>query len=326
MTNGKKIVSRQMSSCGPVMRVFAVAAAAISLLGSPHAQSAEGGSSHYLPGTAGEFGIALPPEPGLQVANILWYQTGSVNRTVLQGQVDVGLDLDLVLDLVAATYTFDTGFLGASYTMGIAVPFGWARLDGKAAGPQGGSVGFTEDAVQLSDIAVTPVQLNWSSGTFHFKLAESVIAPTGGYDTSDRVNLGRNYWSFDTVGAVTWLNPDSGSEVSVAPGIMLNTENNDTDYKTGAEFHLDFTANQFLSKTFALGVRGYYYDQVTGDSGSGAVLGSFKSESFGMGPGFLWTPAAAGGKLAIAAKWLHDFHAKNRFDSDYGILTIGWNF
>lgn len=309
-----------------LLPVLAATVATIGLLSVPAAQAAEGASSHYLPGTAGDFGLAVPPEPGLQVANVVWYQTGSVGQTVLQGQVDVGLDLDLVLDLVVATYTFDTSFLGGRYTMGVAIPFGWAELKAKATGPMGGTAGFTEDAFQLSDIALTPVQLNWSTGKFSFKLAESVIAPTGGYDTDDRVNLGRNYWSFDTIAAVTWLNPGTGTEVSVAPGIMFNTENNDTNYRTGTEFHLDFTANQFLSKTFALGMRGYYYDQVTGDSGSGAVLGSFKSESFGLGPGFLWTPAFAGGKLAIAAKWLHDFEAKNRFDSDYGMLTVGWKF
>ncbi len=77
------------------------------------------------------------------------------------------------------------------------------------------------------------------------------------------------------------------------------TENNDTDYQSGTEFHLDFTANQFLSETFALGVRGYYYNQFTGDSGSGARLGDFQGESFGLGPGFIWFPAFADAKLAV---------------------------
>jgi hypothetical protein len=100
---------------------------------------------------------------------------------------------------------------------------------------------------------------------------------------------------------------------------MLNTENDDTDYTTGAEFHIDFTANQFLSETFAIGLRSYYYRQVTGDSGRGAVLGDFKSESLGIGPGFFWTPKFAGGKLVVLGTWLHDLEADNRFKSDYGI-------
>lgn len=309
-----------------VATTIGAAITALGVLAASQALAAEGAASHYLPGVAGDFGVALPPDPGLQVANVLWFQSGDVGATVLQGQVNVGLDVETVLDIVAATYTFDTTFLGGRYTVGLAIPFGYAKLDALATGPLGGSAGFSADSFNISDISLTPLQLNWSAGNFHFKLAESVIAPTGDYDTDDVVNLGRNYWSFDTLGAVTWFNPGSGTEVSVAPGVMFNTENNKTDYKTGTEFHVDFMANQFLAKTFAVGVKGYYYQQITGDSGSGAVLGDFKSESFGIGPGFLWTPAFAGGKLAIAGKWMHDFTAKNRFESDYGMLTVGWKF
>ena len=92
------------------------------------------------------------------------------------------------------------------------------------------------------------------------------------------------------------------------------------------EFHVDFAANQFLAPTFALGLKGYWYQQVSGDSGSGASLGDFKSESLGLGGGFVWSPAAAGGALAIAGKVMFDVHAENRFDSTYGMLTVGWKF
>jgi hypothetical protein len=53
-----------------------------------------------------------------------------------------------------------------------------------------------------------------------------------------------------------------------------------------------------------------------GDSGSGATLGDFKSESFAMGPGFVWIPKAGGGRLTVLGKWMHDFSAENRFESD----------
>jgi len=89
---------------------------------------------------------------------------------------------------------------------------------------------------------------------------------------------------------MTWANAPTGTAISIAPGIMVNTENDETDYKTGTEFHLDFVINQFLSKSVAVGIRGYYYKQITGDSGSGAVLGDFKSESYGIGPGVVWIP------------------------------------
>jgi hypothetical protein len=125
---------------------------------------------------------------------------------------------------------------------------------------------------------------------------------------------------------VTWFDPEMGMELSVAPGIMVNTENSSTDYQTGTEFHVDFTLNQFLSPSFALGIRGYYYDQITDDSGAGALLGDFQSDSFGAGPGFVWMPGFGGGKLTVLGKWMHDFTAENRFESDYFTLTGAWKF
>jgi hypothetical protein len=245
---------------------------------------------------------------------------------VLQGQVSITLDLDLFLDIPVATYTFERPFLGGTYTMGLAMPFGNGNLKGRITGPLGNFISREDSSFDLSDVVITPLQLNWNYGYFSLKLAEAVIAPTGGYDINNLVNLGRNYWSFDTVGAVTWFRPERGLEVSVAPGIMINTKNNKTNYKTGTEFHLDFAVNQFLAETFAVGVKGYYYDQMSGDSGSGAVLGDFKSQALALGPGFVWIPKAAAGKLTVMGKWQHDLQHRHRFDSDYFTLTAGWKF
>ncbi len=290
----------------------------------PAAFAAEGASSHYLPGAVGDIFLAVPPEPGFTAANTFWYQTGTTGAALLEGQLSLGLDLDLFLNLASLSYTFEQEILGGRYTIGTAIPFGYADIDGALTGPRGGRIGFSDNSFDLSDIAIIPLQMNWSSGRWSFRFWESIVAPTGGYDASgsDLANLGRNYWSFDTVGAVTWFNPDSGTEMSMAPGVMFNTENSDTDYETGTEFHLDFVANQFLSETFALGLRGYYYKQLTGDSGSGTTLGDFESESFALGPGFVWT----GGRFTVLGKWLHDFSADNRFESNYITLTVAWTF
>ncbi len=289
------------------------------------AEAAEGGASHYLPGMAGDLLFAVEPQPGFLVSNTVWFQSGDVSAAARQGLVNLDLDVDIVLNVLAATYTFDTPVLGVTYTIGTAIPFGYANLDTRIGSPLAvGTIKLGEESFNLSDIFFTPLQLNWNVGKFHFKLAESIIMPTGDYDLNNDVNLGRNYWSFDTVGAVTWFNEDSGTEVSMASGIMVNTENDKTNYETGSEFHVDFSINQFLSETFAIGLKGYYYKQVSDDSGSGAILGSFKSESVGIGPGFFWTPKFAGGKLMIQGKWLRDFDADNRFESDYSTLTVAW--
>ena len=298
----------------------------VSLGNCRYAFAAEGASSHYLPGLAGDIGIAVAsPKPGWQTSSSFFYQTGNAGTAVLQGRVDFSLDMDLFLVIPAMSYTFDKHVLGGTYTVSAAVPFGYANLSARLSG-FGAAVETKANSFNLSDMSINPIQLNWQANNFYFKLGESVIVPTGAYDKNDLVNLGRNYWSFDTIGALTWLDPKLGTEVSIAPGIMFNTKNNDTDYKTGDEFHVDFVVNQFLMETFAVGLRGYYYKQITGDSGNGARLGDFKSESLGIGPGFAWMPSFAKGDFTLLGKWVRDVQSENRFDSDYFTLIAAWKF
>lgn len=46
------------------------------------------------------------------------------------------------------------------------------------------------------------------------------------------LNMGRNYFSFDSVLAMTWLNQDTGTELSAVAGFMVNTKNTATDLIT----------------------------------------------------------------------------------------------
>jgi hypothetical protein len=161
------------------------------VLGDPKVvKAAEGGSSHYLPGAAGDVLIAQSPKPGLQAAMTIWYQTGEVNSAVLQGRVGVSLDLDLPLAIPGLIYTFGKPILGGTYTIGIAAPFGYGRLDAQLTGSDGILRNVNDDSFGLSDIAITPFQINWDINNFHFKFAEVIVAPTGAFDLDDTVNLG----------------------------------------------------------------------------------------------------------------------------------------
>jgi hypothetical protein len=70
----------------------------------------------------------------------------------------------------------------------------------------------------------------------------------------------------------------------------------------------------------------YAYQQITGDSGAGALLGSFKGESIGGGFGLSWVPAALEGTLAITASWLRDLQAKRRLKADYASVSLAMTF
>ena len=67
-------------------------------------------------------------------------------------------------------------------------------------------------------------------------------------------------------------------------GLTGNFENTDTDYTNGIDWHTDWGASKFLSKQLFVGLVGYVYDQITGDSGSGDKVGPFESRVIGVGP------------------------------------------
>ncbi len=224
--------------------------------------------------------------------------------------------------------------------MGVLVPIGWqdAAIDIDAlttltlggGGPfngitlqRGAHLDIDDDTFNVGDPQLTAM-LGWNRGNLHWNVAGLLNVPIGAYDKNDIVNMGFNRWAFDATAAATWFNPQNGHEASVAAGFTFNGENDDTNYETGTEFHVEAALMQHFSKAFAIGVTGYYYQQVTGDSGAGAVLGAFKGEVTALGPSMTYNFAL--GKLPVATtfRWFHEFDVENRLEGDgvYFTATI----
>ena len=144
-------------------RFVALSMASMSPL-APQVAGAEGGMSLYLPGAAGDMLLALSPEPGVQADQGLFVQTGSVGGTVRQGQVNLRLDADVVLNLTGASYTPDKKILSGSYTIGASAAYGNLNPEAAIQRPDGSTSGAGGDAFGLSDTAFVPLQLNWSVG------------------------------------------------------------------------------------------------------------------------------------------------------------------
>jgi hypothetical protein len=287
--------------------------------------SSEGASSNYFPASYGDFAVAVAPNPGFTFLNYNMFVQGDVERAPLQGRVKTDLDTFAYVNMSFLLYEFEKPVLNGHFAMGGFLPLGYASLEANLIG-QNNTISIDDSETALGDITLLPASFYWNSGNWHLNLYEMIVTPTGQYDVDNNINLGRNYWSFDTVFALTHLDMDSGREFSLATGYMINTENDDTDYRTGNELHVDARFNQFFSETFGLGLHGYYYKQVTGDSGDGAVLGDFKGESYGIGPSFLWIPKAGDGKFSVSGNWLHDLEATNRLESDYVVVTLAYQF
>ena len=60
--------------------------------------------------------------------------------------------------------------------------------------------------------------------------------------------------------------------------------NPSTNYQSGVDWHLDWGASQFVSKQVFFGAVGYFYEQISPDSGSGDHVGPFELGVIGVGP------------------------------------------
>jgi hypothetical protein len=285
------------------------------------AMGAEGGYSNYIPGTYGDFGMALAPSEPWTLRNDIYFYDASTERSVRSGQIEVGVDLQFLMNFTTLLYAPGIEVFGAQFATGVFVPL--VDLDLDASLSAGGMVVPASDSTSgLGDVVLIPFAFYWTTENLHMSVAEFIVTPTGDYDVNNLINNGLNYWSFDTNFALEYLNPETGHDISFNIGYIYNTENDDTNYQTGQELHLDVAFNQFFSDTFALGIQGFYLKQITGDSGSGALLGDFKGEVAGIGPALLWTTQIGDQEVSFIAKWLHEFHAENRLEGDNVFLSF----
>jgi hypothetical protein len=100
--------------------------------------------------------------------------------------------------------------------------------------------------------------------------------PSGTYDHTRLANLSFGWVAVDSGAGYTYLDPKTGHEFSIVGGLTYNFINPDLQYQNGIDFHVDWGASQFVSWNVQIGLVGYFFQQLTGDTGPGAKLGSFR--------------------------------------------------
>ena len=195
--------------------------------------------------------------------------------------------------------------------------------DATLTGPGGGVLSGSESDSNTGFADLYPsATLRWNHGVHNTMIYLMGGVPVGSYDAGRLANIGTNHWSMDAGGGYTYLNTKTGREFSAVAGLTYNFENPDTDYQNGIDAHLDWGASQFLSEQWHVGLVGYFYYQLTGDSGDGAVLGDFKSRVNAIGPqvGYLFKMGGKDAYLNLKGYW--EFGAKNRPEGWNAWLTL----
>jgi hypothetical protein len=265
----------------------------------------EGGVSFWVPGFFGSL-AAAPQVPGFALANIYYHSsvTGGADvafaRQVHRGNIGANFTGNLNISLAGRadlymaipSYTFAQPFLGGQAQVVMAVPYGRgkASVDGTLSGNFGlGGPGFiiggsSSDSVTGFGDLVPQFNVRWNNGVHNYMTYLTGNLTVGNYDASRLVNLGIGHNAIDAGGGYTYFNPQTGNEFSATLGFTYNFENTHTQYQNGVDMHLDLGASRFITKEFQLGLVGYFYQQLSCDSGVGNRVGCFESRVAGVGP------------------------------------------
>jgi hypothetical protein len=305
-----------------------VAIAALATIPNRSAIAAEGGGGFYLLGQRGQGAAALPPVEGVFFAMPTYFYSGDVSGSQpleVGGAATLGLDADVQVVMPTVLWMTPVGVLGGDLGFSATFVYGNADLSANFAlaipGIDDATFGDSDSRWATGD-PVASAFLGWSGENYAYTVTSSVNIPAGDYDPGRLSNVSLNYWATDVTAAGTWLFPQSQIELSGATGFTFNDKNDDTEYETGTEFHLEAAAFYRVSESFSAGLNGYYYKQVSGDSGEGAVLGNLKGEVAAIGPGLSGTFMVGPAPVSVSFRYYHEFSAKKRLEGNAAWLTL----
>ena len=329
---------RRIRFAGPATRLVFAALLVLSavLTGAKDVRADEGGVGFWLPGSFGSL-AATPGTPGWSFATTYYHISVSASGSVsaarqitlgnLKPSASVSLNANLHSDadlvILTPSYTLATPVLGGQFSLAMMAVTGRNKtgLDGTITA---GVAGFTATRYGTIDSSLTgfgdlypQASLRWNMGVHNVMTYVRGDIPVGAYDPRRLANLGIGHGAIDGGAGYTYFNPQTGIEASAVTGLTFNFGNPDTGYRNGIDWHLDWGVSQFLSKQFHIGAVGYFYNQLTADSGALPILGGNYSRVAGLGPqmGYLFPIGDMQGY--VNAKGYYEFNADRR--------PSGWN-
>jgi len=289
------------------------------------AQATEYTFTTYALGGAA-FGAGVTPPPGTWVTTAFTHYKGNIDGNINIGGVvfNAGAQAEIFAAAVNGLYVPTWTLWGGRPGIGVTVPVGHLDLEATATvGPM--SAKRTTEGAGLGDVT-TRVQLGWERGTFSHLFYVQAVAPTGRYEKGFNPIIGLNRPSIDAGWAFTWVDPRTKLQFNGSAGFNFNFENNETDYLSGNEFHFEWAIGYELTKGFVIGVVGYNWRQLTGDSGPGALLGPFEGSVDAIGAGLSYTTVIDQKPVILNLRHYEEFDAEHRISGNATMGTATFRF
>ncbi|TMV93254.1 transporter [Thioclava sp. BHET1] len=285
-----------------------LALAATLALSAPMAMAREPGSPPLTP-TGATVGIptgAAPP-PGFYF---------SINGTAQRGNIVDGsghplpVKVKVAYSVLTLQYAGTQTILGGRYSALAIVPFVHVAQTTPGGKSSKNSVG---------DISLIPLNLTWMVRPGIFVSTGLTLGlPTGSFDvTGVRPNIGSNSYSAGLSASYSYLR--DGWNLTAQATYYVYGKNKDTDYHSGNEIQVDWTAMKDLGG-FSAGLVGYGRWQLTNDRNHGAYYGGTtlgKAGEVGMGLGV----STKLGKGSLSAYYMTDIYARNTLEND-GVFKL----
>ena len=294
----------------------------------------EGAGGHYMAGATASFIDQLPGRPAFVAADLFTYYNGSARASRpfrFGGETVADAHATAYANTFVGLYETPLRLLGGNYAAGIAIPLVSLDVKGTVTPPVGPAFAKHDTTSGLGDIMLMPFIIGWTNGPdLKYDTRLSIYAPSGNYEVGKLANAGRNYWTFEPSVSASWLSTKIGTEVTVFAGLDFNTKNEATDYQSGTSLHLESTVAQHLPLgklgVIGVGASAFLYDQISGDSGSGATFGGFEGRTVGVGPVVSYITKVGKADLAAEVKWLPELNVEKRLQGDIIWFKIGLVF
>ena len=234
------------------------------LLITPILHAEEGGSGHYMPGSMSSFIDGVPTEPTFIARfNYLHYDGDiNANRSIPIAGMSV-LDANAKSDAYGLTMLWAPDWdMGKKWSYAMSTTIPWVSIKVEADGetsPSGKTLrgNLSDKENGLGDIVLMPLMFNYNVNmdlNTNFRLG--IYAPTGEYEVGRLANTGKNFWTIEPTAAIIYFGQKNGREASLFFGVDFNTENEDTNYTSGIQAHLDGTLAQHFPSGVASPVQG----------------------------------------------------------------------